>query len=99
MLDRLTGKDVVSARQLSLETGLRQQTLSRWLQDACSLSVMASKRQTRQWSIDDKIRFLAKPGKLPGPGLTQLLGREGLPRLDYEQGRPPLEKEGLPPRR
>jgi hypothetical protein len=40
MLDRLTGKDAVSARQLSLETGLRQQTLSRWLQDACSLSVM-----------------------------------------------------------
>ena len=40
MLDRLTGKDAVSARQLALETGLRQQTLSRWLQDSCSLSVM-----------------------------------------------------------
>ena len=47
MLDRLTGKDAVSARQLSLETGLRQQTLSRWLQDACSLSVMPPKRPTR----------------------------------------------------
>ena len=36
MLDRLTGKDAVSARQLALETGLRQLTLSRWLQDACT---------------------------------------------------------------
>src|SRR5437773_205919 len=58
MLDRLTGKDAVSARQLSLETGLRQQTLSRWLQDACSLSMMPSKRQAREWSIDEKIRIL-----------------------------------------
>ena len=67
MLDRLTGKDAVSARQLSLETGLRQQTLSRWLQDACSLSVMPSKRQTREWSIDEKIRIQ------PARGLSMYL--------------------------
>jgi hypothetical protein len=60
MLDRLTGKDAVSARQLSLETGLRKQTLSRWLQDACTLSVMAPKRQTRAWSIDRKVQILAE---------------------------------------
>ena len=65
MLDCLTGKDAVSARQLSLETGLHQQTLSRWLQDACSL-VMPPKRQTREWSIDEKIRILAKAGRLTG---------------------------------
>jgi hypothetical protein len=34
MVSRLIGKDAVSARQLALETGLRQQTLSRWLQEA-----------------------------------------------------------------
>jgi hypothetical protein len=37
MLERLTGRDAVSARQLSLETGVRQQNLSRWLQEARSL--------------------------------------------------------------
>jgi DNA-binding transcriptional ArsR family regulator len=94
MLDRLTGKDAVSARQLSLETGLRQQTLSRWLQDACSLSVMPSKRQPQEWSIDEKIRILAKAGRLTGTELTELLEREGLLLAEYEQWRLALAEEG-----
>jgi transposase len=89
-----TGKDAVSARQLSLETGLRQQTLSRWLQDASSLSVMPSKRQTKEWSIDEKIRVLAKAGKLTGAELADLLEREGLMLADYEQWRLALAEEG-----
>jgi hypothetical protein len=40
MVARLSGKDPVSARELALETGLRQQTLSRWLQDASNLPLM-----------------------------------------------------------
>ena len=94
MLARLTGKDAVSARQLSLETGLRQQTLSRWRQDACSLSVMPSKRQTREWSIDEKVRVLAQAGKLTGAELTELLKREGLLLAEYEQWRLALAEEG-----
>ena len=31
MVQRLTGKDAVSATQLARETGVRQQNLSRWL--------------------------------------------------------------------
>jgi hypothetical protein len=87
MLDRLTGKDAISARQLALETGLRQQTLSRWLQDACSLSVMPPKRHTREWSVDETIRILAKAGRLTGTELTDLLEREGLLLGEYEQWR------------
>ena len=94
MLHRLTGKDAISARQLSLETGLRQQTLSRWLQDASSLSVMPSKRPTKQWTIDEKIRVLAKAGKLTGTELTDLLEREGLMLAEYEQWRLALAEEG-----
>lgn len=37
MVQRLTGKDAVSAMQLARETGVRQQNLSRWLQEARSL--------------------------------------------------------------
>ena len=59
MVTRLTGKDAVSARQLALETGLRQQTLSRWLQEASALPVMPAKRPRRDWSIEEKIRILA----------------------------------------
>lgn len=32
MVQRLTGKNAVSALQLARETGVRQQNLSRWLQ-------------------------------------------------------------------
>jgi hypothetical protein len=94
MLSRLTGKDAVSARQLSLETGLRQQTLSRWLQDASSLSVMPAKRPMTTWSIDEKIRVLAKASKLTGADLADLLEREGLVLADDEQWRLALAEEG-----
>ncbi|MBA3270128.1 MAG: hypothetical protein H0T71_06410 [Acidobacteria bacterium] len=94
MLDRLTGKDAISARQLSQETGLRQQTLSRWLQHASSVSVMPPKRQTREWSIDEKVRVLATAGKLTGAELTEFLEREGLRLADYEQWRLALAEEG-----
>lgn len=94
MLVRLTGKDAVSARQLSLETGLRQQTLSRWLQEACSLPLMPLKRVTKEWSIDEKIRILAKASSLTGAALTELLEQEGLRLADYEQWRLALAEEG-----
>jgi len=42
MIQRLTGKDAVSALQLYRETGVRQQNLSRWLDEARSLPPMAS---------------------------------------------------------
>ena len=37
MIERLTGKNAVSAIELARETGIRQQNLSRWLQEARSL--------------------------------------------------------------
>jgi hypothetical protein len=37
MLARLTGRDAVSARQLALETGLCQQTLSRARAEKCAV--------------------------------------------------------------
>jgi len=40
-VDRLTGKDALNPSQLARETGLRQQSLSRWLQDADQLATFA----------------------------------------------------------
>jgi hypothetical protein len=37
MLDRLTGKEALNPSQLARETGLRQQSLARWLLEARSL--------------------------------------------------------------
>src|SRR3954469_25699489 len=94
MVARLTGRDAVSARQLALETGLRQQTLSRWLQEASSLPVMAAKRPKRAWSIEEKIQILAKASTLTGAELAELLAREGVRPGEYEQWRGALGDEG-----
>jgi transposase len=94
MLARLTGKDAVSARQLASETGLRQQTLSRWLQDASRLPLMPAKRPKRDWSIEEKIRILAKASPLTGEELADLLQREGVLPSEYEQWRLALGEEG-----
>ena len=94
MVDRLTGRDAMSARQLGLEIGVRQQTLSRWLQEACSLSVMPSQRTTRAWSIDEKVRILADASRLTGAERTRLLMREGLHLAEFEQWRLALAEEG-----
>ena len=94
MVARLSGKDAVSARQLAVETGLRQQTLSRWLQEASNLPVMPAKRSRRDWSIDDKIRILAKASTLTGAELPEFLHREGVLQAEYEQWRLVLGEEG-----
>jgi transposase len=94
MVARLIGTDAVSARQLALETGLRQQTLSRWLEDASSLPVMPAKRLRRDRSIEEKIRILAQAAPLTGAELTNLLQREGVLQADYEQWRLALTEEG-----
>jgi transposase len=41
MIQRLTGKDALSASRLARETGVRQQNLSRWLGEARSLPRVA----------------------------------------------------------
>jgi transposase len=94
MMARLTGKDAVSARQLALETGLRQQRLSRWLHEASSLPVMPATRPRRDWSIEEKIRILAKASTLTGAELRDLLQREGVLQAEYEQWRLGLSDAG-----
>jgi transposase len=94
MVARLTGNDAVTARQLAAETGLRQQTLSRWRQEASSLPLMPTKRPRRDWSIEDKIRILAKGSTLSGAELIEFLRREGVLQAEYEQWRLALGDEG-----
>ena len=94
MVTRLTGNDAVSARQLAGETGLRQQTLSRWLQEASTLPLMATKRSRREWSVEDKIRILATARRLAGAELTAFLQRERVLQAEIEHWRLALSDEG-----
>jgi len=96
MVQRLTGKNAVSATQLARETGVTQQNLSRWLEEARSLPIMADKPKlaVRVWTIEQKARVLADACQLDGEKLTAYLEREGVKRAEYEQWRIALDEGG-----
>jgi transposase len=95
MLERLTGKDAVSAQQLSVETGVRQQNLSRWLQEARSLpAVGADDAKSRQWTVQQKARVLGEASGLSGNQLHAYLDREGVRLVDFERWRVALQEDG-----
>jgi transposase len=98
MIQRLTGKDAVSALQLARETGVRQQNLSRWLDEARSLPhVCPDKPVRRRWSVEQKARVLAEASKLTGEQLRAHLQREGVKLADFERWRLALEQDGTEP--
>lgn len=96
MVQRLTGKNAVSASQLARESGVGQQNLSRWLQEARSLPIMADtpKPAVREWTVEQKARVLAEAAKFDGGQLTAYLEREGVKLADYEQWRIALDEGG-----
>lgn len=97
MVQRLTGKNAVTASQLSRETGVRQQNLSRWLEEARSLPTVAKKPKpaVREWTVEQKARVLAEASKLDGEELTAYLEREGVKLVEYEQWRLALDEGGV----
>jgi hypothetical protein len=96
MVQRLTGKNAVSASQLARAAGVRQQNLSRWLQEARSLPTVANKPKPamREWTVEQKARVLAEASKLDGEKLTAYLERQGVRLAEYEQWRIALDEGG-----
>lgn len=94
MIQRLTGKDARSASQLARETGVRQQSLSRWLEEARSLPRVATHHPSRLWSLEHKARILVEASKLSGEQLSAYLEREGVKLADFERWRVALEQDG-----
>jgi hypothetical protein len=94
MVQRLTGKDAISARQLQKEVGVPQTTLSHWLEQARNLPRVSSPKKPKTWSVDDKIRILAEAAKLTGEELATFLGDNGLRLAELEQWRLSLDEEG-----
>lgn len=95
MIQRLTGKDAISASKLARQTGVRQQNLSRWLAEARSLPFVATEKPiVRQWSVEQKARILAEASALTGEELAAYLEREGAKLADFEQWRLALEEGG-----
>ena len=94
MVERLVGKDAISARQLESEVGVPQTTLSRWLEEARSLPVVPPPKSSKTWSIDQKIKVLADAAKLTGEQLTAFLEQHGLRLAEFQQWRLALDEEG-----
>jgi hypothetical protein len=95
MVRRLTGKDAVSATELSRQTGVRQQNLSRWLDEARSLPLMATDdAKSGQWSLEQKARVLADTVHLSSDQLHEYLGHRGVRLVDFERWRIALEADG-----
>jgi transposase len=95
MVQRLTGKDAISALKLGKEVGVSQTTLSLWLAQARSLrNVKSQKHPPRTWSVDDKIRILSDASKLTGEQLATFLDGHGLLLAELEQWRLSLDEEG-----
>ncbi len=96
MVHRLTGRNAVSATQLAQETGVAQQNLSRWLQEARSLPIMADrpKPAVHVWTVEQKARVIADACQLDAEELTAYLEREGVRLAEYEQWRIALDEGG-----
>jgi hypothetical protein len=95
MVERLTGKNAVNSSQLAREIGVRQQNLSRWLQEARSLPMVASNTpKARIWTVEQKAQVIADASKLGGEQLTSYLEREGIKLADFERWKIALEEDG-----
>jgi transposase len=94
MVERLTGRHAVSANQLSRETGVSQQSLSRWLEEARSLPLVPPTKRSKTWTIDEKIKILGTAATLSGEQLASYLEREGLHLAELEQWRLALDEGG-----
>jgi transposase-like protein len=95
MVQRLVGRDAVTAHELARTTGISQITLSRWLREARRLPAMADRKlNPKQWTIDEKIRILAEAAKLEGAELTAFLERENVLLGEIQEWREALDENG-----
>ena len=74
------------------ETGVRQQSLSRWLQEARSLPFVVSPRsEDEPLSVERKARAVADASSLSGEQLTAYLEAQGVKFADFERWRTALQ--------
>jgi transposase len=92
MVERLTGRVAVSAAKLSLETGVRQQNLSRWLIEAGSLPGMVSPTKSA-WRVEQKARILADAAALSAEQLRTFLSTQGVSLVQFQRWKSALEDD------
>jgi transposase len=104
MLRRLTGPDGVSANALSVETGIPQSTLSRWLRAAGSIKEMSGTKPTppaagtmpprrpQDWSPLERAQAVVEASRLSDDELGEFLRSRGLHQEHLDEWRQALEE-------
>lgn len=92
MVKRMAGSEGISANALSMEVGVAQATLSRWLRDGRMLGGMSKKKQdsskkSRRRTVDDKLRIVMEAMSLSGEALGEFLRREGVHEAQLNEWR------------
>jgi len=92
MVNKLCGPGSISAMELSRQSGVPQQTLSRWLRDAklsamnknSTKDVTTSPRRPRDWSAEQRLEAVAQAATMNEEDLGAFLRRSGLKSADLE---------------
>jgi len=85
----MSGPDAVSASALARETGITQQTLSRWLRAAGSVDPMSDSgaRRPQDWTAEEILAAVTEAASLSDEELGAFLRRKGLCATHLEQWR------------
>jgi transposase-like protein len=94
MVERLSGTNAMSAAELARQTGITQQNLSRWLQEATSLPFSSPSRAIRAWTVEQKAQIIALSSELDGDLLAAYLDREGVKTAELKRWRSALDEAG-----
>jgi len=92
LVRRMTGPSSVSATTLARETGIPQQTLSRWLRTAGTVPVMEESNDTparrpQDWSPEEILAVITEAAQLSDEDLGAYLRRKGLHEAHLEEWR------------
>lgn len=91
MVQKMTLPGGPSANALSLETGVPQVTLSRWLRLYGIKSTMENKKTPKSWSIKDKFEAIMKTFSMSEHELGEYLRKHGLHSKNIEEWRKEFE--------
>src|ERR1700727_1388035 len=97
MGQRLSGENALSAAKLARQTGITQQNLSRWLQEARSLPFSSPSRALRVWAVEQKAQIIARASELSGDSLARYLEGEGVKITHLKRWRSALDEAGEGP--
>ena len=89
LVQRMAGRECVSACALSKESGVPQPTLSRWLREASTVAAMTKPQESKKasWSAQEKLRVVLATQQLSEVDLGEFLRKEGLHSAQLEEWR------------